>query len=357
MQAVSMSQATRAEFSPPRPAALSPIRGENGDFLREADHGIHSITLAYRDGDVIDVDRAFAGPTWDAQTGETVLYGSAYDGAHKWLRHGGTGLRLDLKRHPHGFLLAASGSASSLVSQDKSVDGLVRVDQLHAVEATVRDQMARMGVPIPPSAALAVHRADLATDLHFDPAFGLDVLRAFSALPVPRHEPEIRPTRGSATVIKAVSWHRCERTQMRVYDRGRARGTDAPGSLIRLERQYCPPCREQMAVDAFKEADHAAIYCAPLGDYASSGVVVVPSWAQADELLQLRAGSDAKALSLMGALVRLSSRGRDGFPDPDAARRRVRALRRTGVVLSERVTAPLPLGAVIDDYIAPWRRH
>jgi hypothetical protein len=110
-----------------------------------------------------------------------------------------------------------------------------------------------------------------------------------------------------------------------------------------------------LTVRDFQTADLAAIYADPLGEYASAGVIVVPSWAEADEMLQLRASSDATALSLLGALVRLTSRGREAFPDQDAARRRARALRRVGVVVTERVDASLSLGTVIDACIAPWR--
>jgi len=65
-----------------------------------------------------------------------------------------------------------------------------------------------MGVAFPADAPLAVHRADLAADLMFAADFGLDVLRAFAALPVPRHEAETFGLAGSPSVKKSVRWRR-----------------------------------------------------------------------------------------------------------------------------------------------------
>jgi hypothetical protein len=142
------------------------------------------------------------------------------------------------KKHPTGCLLAASGTAASILAEDNSVDGLIRPDRLHEVEQAVRDQAARMGVSLPPDYPVEVHRAELATDLRFSSALGLDVLRGFAGLPVPWHVPEIYAAKGSPSVVTGVQWRRAERVQMHVYDRGRKRRTAAPGTSIRLERQY-----------------------------------------------------------------------------------------------------------------------
>ncbi len=347
-----MLQVTNADALPPGSWVPSPIREPDDEFLHVAAHGLHTVSLAHREGDVEEFEDAFAGPTWDISTGESVTYGCVYE--RRWLCHTGTGLRLDLKRHPRGFLLAASGNASALLAQDHTHDGLVPVARLGDVERAIRQQAGRMGVCLPRSSRLAVHRADLATDLGFDPAFGLDVLRAFAALPVSRHEAETHAISGFPAVKKAVKWRRGERIQMQAYDRGRARGTAPPGTLVRLERQYRPRPRDQMTVAEFGEADLATIYAAPLGSYANADVVVVPSWAMADALLQARAGSDAKALSHLGTLVRVTTRGDEAFADRATARRRIRDLRQIGVIVADGVQAEVPLGAVIDAYVRPW---
>lgn len=350
-----MPQVTRAEPGEAKVSTASPIRGDNGDFLRIKQYGLHTFSLAYREGDVVKLERCFCSQTFDSETGEKVFLGSGYGGSHKWLRHLGSGLRLDLKHHPRGHLLTASGEAFSVLAEDQRADGLVLIDRLVELEESVRDQMRRMGVSLPHNAILRVHRADLATDLAFDDARGVDVLRAFSSLPLARHETETRAVAGSPALFKWVKWRRSDKVQLLVYDRGRKRGTAAPGELLRLERRYRPECREQVAVRDFAARDHATTYASPLGDYETAQVVVVPTWAAADEELQSRCRSDATALSGLGALVRLHHRGREAFPDADAARRRLRALRQSGVVHGDHLSETIRLGIVIDAFVDPWR--
>lgn len=145
MTAVSVPQATHTEpASSGGTHRASPIGARNDEFVVTR-HGLHRFALANRDLDFSDLVADFDGARRDAETGESVSSGGFGD-SHRWLRHRGTGLRLDLRRTVTGTLLGISGTAACILAEDNRVDDLVLVEHLRRVEHAVHEQVARKGI-------------------------------------------------------------------------------------------------------------------------------------------------------------------------------------------------------------------
>lgn len=273
-EASAASGATPAQ-RPPGACVAVPVALPEG--TTGIDHGIHTVSFAYRGINADELNSVFADPGLDPVTGSrfSITHWSA---ARRQVVDPLTGASLTLRRDPQGrTLLMHESRLSPLLEGDRTVERLASPAYLREGEMRARETVARLGYVIPDDIVATVSRCDLASDASFtDHLTSQALLRALATLELPRWKRVTIAARGSS-MLETIYWQTGEGIQLRCYDktveqsqsRKRDVGNEKIGGsagtvIIRLERQIRRRRSAQLTPVAFAAQDLGSIYAGPL---------------------------------------------------------------------------------------------
>lgn len=213
---------------------------------------------------------------------------------------------------------------------------------------------------------MALRRLDLAAELRWsDPADGLAALRALGTLSIPRVKVCEWRHEGRTETVSYYTATKQKKLLMRIYDKGVETQTEAPGTLLRFERQHRWVKSDQPEVLDFRlRADPSALWLDRFEDWAESAERLAVEGGEASQLRLIEAVEEGrldreKAERLIGSIAVARLRGESWWADlgkPHLGQRRRRDLDALGVALSGsgETSRYVPLGAAIEKLRQAW---
>jgi hypothetical protein len=308
-------------------------------------HGIDTVSFAWRDFDADAALRRLAGAQPDPATGE--LLAPRRKGSSSWLTDALTGARVGMTRSPTGSLLLwCEARLAALCAGDVGDHGLAPAEQLTDGASRAAALAARLGLGIRHDAPVLVRRLDLASDLAFAKAVdGQAFLQAMAHLDCPGYKRVPIHAAGGGD-LENVEWRtpKTFRVVHRCYDKGVQSATAPAGRLVRLERQWWVPSGDRMAPEAVGGLDLAELFAGPLRGWVQPGVgVMAVGPYDACALLRERVGNarlggeSSRVLTLRvaermaGTIGVLGVYGDGWYDNPRTAQRRRAELRKVGI--------------------------
>lgn len=213
---------------------------------------------------------------------------------------------------------------------------------------------------------MALRRLDLAAELRWsDPADGLAALRSLGTVSIPRVKVCEWRHEGRTETVSYYTATKHKKLLMRIYDKGVETRSEAPGKLLRFERQHRWVKADQPELlDFVLSADPAALWLDRFEDWAESAGRLAVEGGEASQLRLIEAVESGtldreKAERLIGALAVAKLRGESWWADlgkPHLGQRRRRDLDALGVAMSgsgEQVRA-VAVGAAIQALRTAW---
>ena len=269
------------------------------------------------------------------------------------LRLASTGAVISLREQGDaGNLICVEGSLGAILAADYRDDQLIGPRALPAVEQSMRELAARLGIHIPKTQAI-VMRVDLAADVAFaSHHVAQEFLRAVIPLRVRRTHARGKFSHGTGR-LESVEWSHGGGVQLRVYDRSLtlerggslARYLPPAAGLVRVEAQIRPRRRKRrglhhLDVDVLRDD-----FAARVGNLGHHLVTCGPSRAATERLV--REFPILGTERLLGALEVIGHSGSAAYPTDRVYGDRLRELHAAGLAPNEHADASLDVGAVL----------
>lgn len=353
----------------PQPVASRAPRGgptsnsDPADTFYVAAVGVHTVSFAWRGCTPSAFPPGIA--TVSSRTGE-VLPIERSGPRHRIIKDPVSGSRVGCSVTSNGCSTWVEGTLSGILA-DRKMSSLAPAHRLPAGALAAAELARSMSVALPDAHYATVRRCDLAVDFWFVvPADGLALLRGAATLSLPEYKSVVRGGRGSSNV-QSVAWETARRIALRVYDKSseerRAGATDAPGRVVRVERQHCPRSAEQVSTDEYGRQDLAAVFAHPLSSWSDERILIAtPSGAYwivkgligRPVLPAGRVLTPRVAERMIGSLMQLQEEGDAAWSNRRTALTRRRELRSLGVEVNPLAQTVIDVGALFRTASAAW---
>lgn len=271
---------------------------------------------------------------------------------------------------PESRLIFAEGRLGAMVSGREGDFSLGRFSSLPGAAMKLEKEVAQALGHDPDEGIggdeIALRRLDLAAELRWsDPADGLAALQALGTLSIPRVKVCEWRHEGRTETVSYYTATKRRKLLMRIYDKGVQTRSEAPGTLLRFERQHRWVRADQPEVFNFScHADPAALWLDRFEDWAESAERLAVKGGEGSQLKLIEAVEDGsldreKAERLIGALGIARLRGESWWADlgkPHLGQRRRRDLDALGVPLAyaDEPVRTVALGAAIKSLRDAW---
>ncbi len=259
---------------------------------------------------------------------------------------------------PEHGLVAAEGRLAAVLAGRRDCWDLAGISDLQRADEAMREQMRVLLDVEPEDVDAEVRRYDLTTERSFEhPEQGLAFLRALGHMCPPRLKlKKVETADGRTETVWSITPRR-GRVLARAYDKGVESGSHPPGHRVRLEAQNRPPRAARFRPVILAERDLRPDFARTLAPFLEGGEAVVTSPAGVVHHLAGKVARDelsmARAERMAGSVEFLRAYGRAFYASDADSARRLRDLRRAGVVVDDALPdrAQLPVSDLLREAV------